>query len=899
MLNDILSPSAGLAPLFKADQKPINKPYCSAVNVKNSQKKMASDDYFKKVPAGQGILPQEPTLHLPLSQRGAALLSALQLSSQFIANPFVQVAPAPFQRDIANFSPSSLLQPQQSIWHNIDRAIDGAISGILPWKVVQANSLSKVSSGQNATTRTPIIDNRNSYLKSVDNVKKSYPQLYVQASNYLKKMLLEKHGLDIDPDKIWFNRFEYASTSSDSFTGWEHYIKPTESQTLTEKLLKNFGAEDQLNIDELSANAGLYKDGNQADFYGQKNEVRLLPADFLTIVKESDFSNKYLHRLDQFWKTHGNSFRTMSKGMFIARLGEETNPLSEATTTQVINSTLGNIHHLQEMTVDELETKVSSRGPNKISTFDIYGYQATDIFLIHMAEGKIVLYIPTGEQNLLEFDNKQELNSWVIQQAKDPVRRGRLASHFSLYDRQEGHTYAGVDSALAGLGKDEWDEKYINFKPTKVRGDVFSWIAKNAEKRSQKDAKILTTNNDEVFREKLLMNLRPAAEMAGLTTAILPGVGSIVLMGIGVSEAGLGLEQAINGDTKRLRDAGLADILNGGVNTLFGALGSTEGFVEMGAESVEVEPTIRQSADPDNELTGFSAGMQHYQIPKPTVPLRGTFLNRLFRQTVVNGRGLKDIEVKNSIYHQRIIDTWADMETTLRDATSKMQTKEGEEIAAIYLGYKNADELPLSQLKEIKKNLEDLTGRLKWMREEDMAVKWVTICDPKKANTLAYYHFRKNVIALDDTFLEADASARLHYLLHECVHAGVRDQGANVQDYFYLSRGLKDHNLIYRREEQLRLSQNKFKQKDFTGLRKSLPDDYFINKMSATKIEEAVAKFFSDSALKSGVFLKNPDTQSVLMMELGGKIKNVVNSSGKMNLPWENDITQNSLPHSY
>ncbi len=898
MLNQILSPSAATAPLSKTNQQQKNKPCCSAINVKNSQKNMASDDYFKKVPAGQGILPPESTLHLPLSQRGAALLSALQLSSQFIANPYVRSVPAPFQRDIANFLPSSLLKPQQSIWHNIDRAIDAAMSGILPWKTVQASPLSVAAPGQNVTVRTPIIDNRNSYLKSVDNVKKNYPQLYVQASNYLKKMLLEKHGLDIDPDKIWFNRFEYASSSSDSFTGWEHYIKPTESQTLTEKLLKNFGAEDQLNVDELSANAGLYKDGNQADFYGQKNEVRLSPADFLTIVKESDFSNKYLQRLDQFWKIHGNSFRTMSKGMFIARLGEETNLLSEATTWQVINSTLGNIHHLQEMTVDQLETKVSSRGPNGISTFDIYGYQATDIFLIHTVGEKIILYIPTDEQNFLEFDNGQELNSWVLQQAKDPVRRKKLASHFSLYDRQEGHTYAGVDSALAGLGKDEWDEKYINYKPTAVRGDVFSWIAKNAEKRSQKDAKILTTTNDEVFREKLLMNLRPAAEMAGITTAILPGVGSIVLMGVGVSEAGLGLEQAINGDSKRLRDLGLADILNGGVNTLFGALGSTEGFVEMGAESVEVEPTIRHSADHDVELTGIAGGMQHYQLREPTVPLRGTFLNRLFRQTVVNGRGLKDIEVKNSIYHQRIIDTWAEMEITLRDAGSKIKNQEGKEIAAIYLGYKNAAELPGAQFEEIINNIDSLTGRLKWMRDNDMAIKWVTLCNPKKVNTLAYYNTIKNVIALDDTFFEAEASARLRFLFHECVHAGIFDNEVNAQDYFYLSRGLKDNLLSQIRDQQLRISQNKFEQEVFPKLRGKLPDDIFIKKMSATTIKEAFAKFFSDLTEKSGVFLKNPDTQSLLMMELGGRIEKAINDAGEMRLPWESDTGQNSLPHS-
>jgi len=183
-----------------------------------------------------------------------------------------------------------------------------------PAIIIQADNSQK---SQAETLKSSRLQDRENYKIIVDRVRNDYPQLYPLASAYLKKTIKHKFGLDINPQQTWLNRFEFSSSSSTTFTGWEHYIPPLESKTLTQALLDNYGAEDQINSDELNANAGIYTADGHAEHYAENNEVRLLPKDFLEIVKDSNFSETYLGRLRRFWNRNSYCFRAMSKGSFM------------------------------------------------------------------------------------------------------------------------------------------------------------------------------------------------------------------------------------------------------------------------------------------------------------------------------------------------------------------------------------------------------------------------------------------------------------------------------------------------------------------------------------------------------------------------------------------------------
>ncbi|AWK13756.1 MULTISPECIES: hypothetical protein [Candidatus Fukatsuia] len=129
-----------------------------------------------------------------------------------------------------------------------------------------------------------------------------------------------------------------------------------------------------------------------------------------------------------------------------------------------------------------------------------------------------------------------------------------------LYNRQDVHSYSGVDTALRELGQNHWDSKYINYDPKPIREDAFTWLTQQAKERTEADANTLTTTNGEVFKEQLLMNLRAAADIAAVSMLIFPGLGSLTLLGIGATQTGLGTDKAINGDTQLQRSQGVGDI---------------------------------------------------------------------------------------------------------------------------------------------------------------------------------------------------------------------------------------------------------------------------------------------------------------------------------------------------
>lgn len=325
---------------------------------------------------------------------------------------------------------------------------------------------------------------RKSYLEKVNKLKENYPQIIQSAANYLKNAIKEKYGLNIDPNKTFFNRFNFASSSSETITGWEHNDPPLESKTLTERLLSNFGAEDRLDSDALSGNAGIYTEARSARGFGKHNEVRLLPVDFMKIVTESNFSKKYIDKLNQFWQANEDTFRIVNKGLFIASAKHqyESGDLSSQGLALILKAVAGDTLNDGKISMTELEKKFYDSKKNRLTTFDIYGYPANDMLLIHGDNREIILCKPSANKMFHELDNKQQLNSWVLEQARDNRKRQELANHFSLYNRQDGSSYSGVDTALKELAQNRWDSKYINYDPKPIKEDLFTWLTQQAKR---------------------------------------------------------------------------------------------------------------------------------------------------------------------------------------------------------------------------------------------------------------------------------------------------------------------------------------------------------------------------------------------------------------------------------
>ncbi len=510
--------------IIETKKKSINLLNFPKNNISNSEKKITSHKIFisfedellmanelrlanecERITPGHGLLPPEPDLNLVLTGKAAAILAAAQLLN--ISTSILSTVLTPSTSKYSDFLRQALEHGQK--WgREIDNTLNSAIQTLSLWRAVNAHpdiqldpddemtTLSQPGEPPqtvtlwNAAQKLSFVSNRKAYLDVINKIKENYPKLHEVASKYIKTALSKNpkyHSLSIDPDKTWFNRFEYAVGSDQSYTGWEHNNYPKESTTLTQMLLNNFGAEDRLNVDELSGNSGIYTQGATSNYFGASNEVKILPKDFLDIVIKSDFSKKFLKELNSFWLLNSSSYRTMAKGKFIGLMADKSSSLSEFGEYSVMIAALGDISKLPFITVGELEKKISKRNGMKISSFSINGYHATDIILIHGFDGKIILYKPTDDESFVEFNNPQELNNWVLKQVRNDINRQNLLEHFSLYDRQDGQTYSGVSTILNGLSAGKWAESYINHKSLNIKGDVFTWLATQAQERTLKD----------------------------------------------------------------------------------------------------------------------------------------------------------------------------------------------------------------------------------------------------------------------------------------------------------------------------------------------------------------------------------------------------------------------------
>ncbi len=76
-------------------------------------------------------------------------------------------------------------------------------------------------------------------------VRQSIPNIREMARAIMATIIKDLTGEDADPDALYLNTFSSAVSSTTSFNGVEHTGEPNSSTSLTDLLLKNFGADRQ------------------------------------------------------------------------------------------------------------------------------------------------------------------------------------------------------------------------------------------------------------------------------------------------------------------------------------------------------------------------------------------------------------------------------------------------------------------------------------------------------------------------------------------------------------------------------------------------------------------------------------------------------------------------------
>ncbi|MGY2290451.1 dermonecrotic toxin domain-containing protein [Pseudomonas sp. SDO528_S397] len=470
------------------------------------------------------------------------------------------------------------------------------------------------------------------YKQLTTEVAQTLPNTRVEAKKWAEALILKLTGQHVDADTLYLNRFANAQ-SGNTMTGWTHnFEEPVSSLRLPDALLKNFSEHDWV-PGNLDLEAGLYTDGpGQSDKggYGQRNEFPLAPSQLMHTSWKTDFQAQMDQKIQRFWSTHGDDYRAVLKGEFIAQARKQLKeqqarspaeralqPPEQRFTRRDYELLMNAVPDVPKdehapLSVAQLRAQVPAKGLVQAHEFDINGWGASDIVRFTAVEpgqkvsfnqrrdGTQILYVPGATPAFLRFDSLKQLDQWVVNQAQDPKKREALASHFSLYNRQDGGVFGrfGVDSALEHLASGGWTPREgvtIDRANTPIHDDVFTHIKKQSSARMSSDADSVITSNSEVTRDTWLNDISVAA---GLLSRLAPIAVPVVAVAVavGVAEISLGAEKSVSGDTQAERSAGAWKAFDGTLNTLFSALGAA-GESEDPFELPTEEPPVPAPAE--------------------------------------------------------------------------------------------------------------------------------------------------------------------------------------------------------------------------------------------------------------------------------------------------------------
>lgn len=270
----------------------------------------------------------------------------------------------------------------------------------------------------------------------------------------------------------------------------------------------------------------------------------------------------YVTRLDdalrKYWAERGDEWHVLARYHFVrearrARADCAGTPcvLSDAQYRQIMSAAAAGIPLEGPVTMAQLrQVSPAGRGVRRL---DINGYPASDIVRFVLDDKSEVIYIPGGDPSFVVARSEEDLWRWVFDQSRDPRKISQLLSHFSLKNAQDTWFWTGVRHGLEKIGSGQWQPNgdAIDRRNAVVDGDVFQDMRVQTEKRMRDDAGTQSSTAWEGWRD--VIN-RTAVLLGPL--GYVPALAVPVQLGTAVTQAGTGVELALDGRTEEQRKLG-------------------------------------------------------------------------------------------------------------------------------------------------------------------------------------------------------------------------------------------------------------------------------------------------------------------------------------------------------
>ncbi|WP_223415445.1 MULTISPECIES: membrane-targeted effector domain-containing toxin [unclassified Pseudomonas] len=429
--------------------------------------------------------------------------------------------------------------------------------------------------------------------------------------------ILQKHGIThLDPDQVWWHRFDNVSASSTkAFLGWEHAPKPSESLTLTQLVIHRYRVTDQDDALELDSNGGFYTADANASIYNETNEVRMYPRQVLADLWEKNLSQRYLDKLNAFWASHFDDYRTLAKCNYLSKAVEarQSGQLEEEDFQTVIRAVIGGASW--PITLATLKAQTATPADLRVCALDVAGHVATDILRIVEPNGRQITYVPGAADPFHVHPTLTDMHWWMLLQMNEEKPRTEFMTHFPLSVRKEVHdNITPLMNQLVGTwGK--YDHHLINQKDITISGDVFTWQSRAVQSTMLEEADLTLVSNGQM-RKQLWLGYLTAALHAFGPLAVLGWPIALPVIGASIAAMGLNIDKAANGKTAAERKAGIIGAVLDGINVLFNlpllkevSVLDEAGAAAEAAEAAEMSD-LNKTLDPEE-----TAGTQETQAP--------------------------------------------------------------------------------------------------------------------------------------------------------------------------------------------------------------------------------------------------------------------------------------------
>ncbi|WP_413726474.1 dermonecrotic toxin domain-containing protein [Sodalis sp. RH16] len=378
--------------------------------------------------------------------------------------------------------------------------------------------------------------------------KNNYPNLFKVAADEIKKAIIKKTGLSLDPDKTYFHRFTSAQNDPASVTGWRHdSTTAIESRTLTECVLYNFSADARDNMDVVDQMTGIYNASTlPTGCFGGENQVPIKPSTVANLIIEMDFFNLYIYKLNKYWQTD------IPEYIFLAQFFLE---ISQPTQS---NKKYAGLFLQAFGLVPQRKAAI------KKYLFDINGFKSTDIIIFSFDDSQHYgMYVPGKPGGIFYFHTLETMKTWFIKSCMEKGSREIIAGHFSIDTRQEGILLDGVNSWLDFFGEDADAINYLGriwWRRDEITDDLVRFIVMQQKNRALSDADSLIKSNAEVRRDM-------AIKYFSIMNMLLPNPVTPFI------SLGLDIDKMVNGDDEPERKEAARLVLGDGINVALIAMG--------------------------------------------------------------------------------------------------------------------------------------------------------------------------------------------------------------------------------------------------------------------------------------------------------------------------------------